>query len=136
MGRPTSLQLSSADRPVAARCDCDNENLKLAICGGATCLVKEALALDDGDGKSAGAHVSLQLNSNDAPVILRRGAGSALGAGNLVLLVCGDSSCSTGNTATVINGGDGGVTGVFTSLQLNGDGNPVISHFDLTSGPL
>jgi len=71
-----------------------------------------------------GGQTSIAIGTDNLPVI------SYFDATNLDLKVvhCGNTSCSAGNTITTVD--STGDVGLYTSIAIGTDGNPVISYFD------
>lgn len=130
VGRFTSLQLR-ADAPVVAYFDQNaGGRLMYVRCIDATCgAVAAPVALDD-PANLLGSLASLQLNASGNAVVSYYDDFN----GDLKLATCGDVDCSTVTTAVLDGGGVN--SGLFSSLQLAGGVNPVISHFDQTNGVL
>jgi len=129
VGSDTSLALNSITGfPVISYYDATNGDLKIAICGDATCATK-ALKKVDTTG-NVGKYTSLVLNSDNIPVISYLDVAN----GHLKVAVCGNTECTSGNAITTVD--DAGDVGYYTSLALNTSGYPVISYYDNTNGDL
>ncbi len=130
VGRNTSLALDNNGNPVISYYDFTNGDLKLAVCGNTTCTTGNTIATVDSSGNS-GQHSSLKLTNSGVPVISYY---EAVG-GDLKLAVCGNATCTSGNTITGVDTvWDVGNYG--TSLVINSNGNPSISYSDLTNNRL
>jgi hypothetical protein len=109
-----------------------------------TVSIREKSYISSADLPDIGQHASIALNNVGNPVIAyydasRNPPGSTavpLGNGDLKLMVCGNPTCSTGNTVTVVDRGRiyTDDTGRGVSLALDSRGFPAISYFDRGSG--
>lgn len=106
--------------------------------------LREKGYISSSDLPDIGRYASIALNSAGNPVIAYYDAsknppGSTsvpLGNGDLKLMVCGNATCSTGNTVTVVDRGRiyTDDTGKGASLALDSRGFPAISYFDRGTG--
>jgi LPXTG-site transpeptidase (sortase) family protein len=129
MGRHTSLVLNSSGFPVIAYHDTTNRDLKVAVCGNATCTTNNIITTVDPSGE-VGLQPSMVLNSSGFPVI------SYDGNSDLKLAVCGNATCTTNNIITTVDPiGNLGLI-ISSSLSLNSSGFPVISYDDPSNGNL
>jgi hypothetical protein len=119
----TSLELNSSGFPVISYNDQTNGDLKLAVCGNPTCTSGNTITIVDDIG-NVGSWGSLALNSSGFPVISYIDEANS----DLKLVVCGNATCTSGNTITTVD--SAGYVGLFTSLKLNMNGYPVISYWD------
>jgi len=123
MGYYSSLALDSSGNPVISYEDSILGELKLVHCGNATCSSGNTFQILDSDG-IAGRYNSLALDSSGNPVV----SYYEIAREDLKLAKCGNPTCSSGTTIqTVDSTGD---VGQYTSLKLDGSGNPVISYYD------
>jgi LPXTG-site transpeptidase (sortase) family protein len=129
VGYATSLALNSSGFPVISYSAYTIGDLKVAVCGNATCSSGNTLTTVDSIG-NVGYATSLALNSSDFPIIGYKDNTNQ----NLKIAVCGDATCSAGNTLTTVD--NTGAGGQYTSLVLNSSGIPVVSYFDYTNGAL
>ena len=130
VGLYTSLQLNNDGFPVISYYDVGHGALKLAVCDDSNCANPTRNVVDDGGGNDVGQYTSLQLNDGK-PVISYFDATDNV----LKLAVCDEVDCSGPIATRVVDDGGGGVNNVgsYTSLQINGNGDPVISYYDSTN---
>lgn len=126
-----SMQQDINGNPVVAYYDELNGRLVVVHCNDNDCAgSNESLqTVDDGLGLFAFQHISMRLDSNGFPVISYQKAGAT---STLKVAHCGDANCSAGNV--VNTPASTGVTGLFTSLALDGNGHPVVSYYNSTAG--
>jgi hypothetical protein len=134
LGQFTSLALDNAGYPVVAYHDAANGGrLKVLRCTTPGCTSNSTIFVSDAG--SVGQFTSLHLNGLNNPVISYYDVGN----GNLKVQHCSSPACITApdgsgsppsaeiNTHNV---------GQFTSLRMDGSGNPVISYYDENSTAL
>ena len=129
VGRFTSLVLDSSGNPVVAYLDLVGNALHLNIlhCNDPDCDgTGEAISSPDLD-NTAGSHTSLALDGSGNPVVSYRRSG----VDDLKLLHCDDPNCGgvLGSESVTVPD-HGGFPGLYTSLELDTTGAPVISHYD------
>jgi hypothetical protein len=106
--------------------------------------LREKGSINPSDLPDIGKYASIALNSVGNPVIAYYDADrndpshptGPLGNGDLKVMVCGNATCSAGNTVTVVDRGRiyTDDAGKGASLALDNRGFPVISYFDRGSG--
>jgi LPXTG-site transpeptidase (sortase) family protein len=129
VGQYSSLVLNSSGNPVISYYEWDSRDLKLAVCGNSTCTSGNIISTVDSLG-DVGRYTSVAINSSGNPVISYYDATN----GDLKLAICGNATCSSGNTVIPLDWTDD--VGWYTSLVLNSSGNPMISYFDATNDDL
>lgn len=129
VGRYPSLLLSN-DNPVVSYLDLANGKLKILRCGNAMCTSGNTTASVAGVSGVTGYFSSLMLDSNNIPIV----SFYNLTNHDLNVLHCGNTTCTSNNSIVVpdING----QVGLYTSLKLDANNNPVVSYYDATNGDL
>ena len=133
-GRYTSIAIGTDGNPVISYWDNSDgsSELNVAHCGDADCAGNtnaNTITTVDSAGFT-GFFTSIAIGTDNNPVI------SYFDTTNDDLKVahCGNTSCSTGNSITIVDSTD--AVGEFTSIAIGADGNPVISYFDATNDDL
>jgi trimeric autotransporter adhesin len=129
VGYYSSLQLTAAGNPVVSYHDGSNSDLKLAVCGDATCASTPTIRTLASSG-NVGLSTSLQLTAAGHPVVSFYDDTND----DLKVALCLDSTCTAAPIIRTLD--SNGTVGTFTSLQLTAAGNPVVSYFDFTNGNL
>lgn len=130
VGRYPSLVFDSSGKPAVSYLDLTNGNLKVLRCGNATCSAGNTIAAISGNG-IVGYFASLVLDASNNPAVSYYDKAK----GKLNILRCGNATCTSGNTIIAPDAALGNV-GLYTSLKLDANGNPVVSYFDASNGDL
>jgi len=80
---------------------------------------------------NVGEHTSIAIGTDNLPVISYYDNTND----DLKVVHCGNASCSSGNTITTVDSSADDV-GLFTSIEIGSDNNPVISYRDNTNSGL
>ncbi len=133
VGTQTSIVLDNLGLPVVSYRDSTNLDLKVLHCTGrANCRGRKSISSPDAAG-SVGLYTSLVLDGGGNPVVSY--SSSSIGNLHLKVLHCNDSNCAGGDES-IESLDTGGNVGSYTSLVLDGGGNPVVSYFDFTNKDL
>ncbi len=125
VGTNTALALDKNFLPVIAYYDTANGQLKLTHCNDRECAGNnEPMVTVDGEG-DVGADASLALDASGNPVVSYFDRTN----GQLKVAHCNDADCSGGGES-IVAVDHTGTAGVFTSLELDAAGNPVVSYHD------
>jgi hypothetical protein len=129
-GQYTSIALDSLGAPVVSHYDPTTADLKIVHCGTPSCASSNSLTSPDTT-NNVGKYTSIKLDADGKPVVSYHDETVF----DLKVLHCGDANCTSGSGNTIqlpdsAPGGPGN-TGLGTSLALDGNGYPVISHFSV-----
>jgi len=128
-GEWTSIAIGSDNNPVISYYDFTSGDLNLAHCGNTSCSAGNTITAVDSSG-DVGLYTSIAIGTDGNPVISYwDGDNSALKVAH-----CGNTLCSAGNSITTVDSAN--VVGLYTSIAIGTDDNPVISYFEETNGNL
>ncbi len=132
VGEYTSLAIGTDGNPVVSYFDRTNRDLKVAKCATPTCTGPAAItAVDTVD--DVGRYTSLAIGTDGNPVVSYYDNTN----GDLKVAKCANPACTGAATlAAVDNVVPFGFVGLYTSVAIGTDGNPVISYYDSTNGDL
>jgi hypothetical protein len=121
-GGNTTLAVDTAGNPIYSypHVDTRHAEQRLMHCGNGTC--RSGNSFSEIDPKAADQS-SLVLNAEGDPVIAYQSGG------NLIVFVCGDANCTSGNTRTVADTTEN--SGIWPSIQLDAQQNPVVAYVRL-----
>jgi len=131
VGQSTSIAIGTDGNPVISYWDVTNFDLKVAHCGNASCSAGNNVITVDNSTDIVGQWSSIAIGTDNNPVI-----SYSDGTNNdLKVIHCGNASCSFNNTITTVDNSTDNV-GLYTSIAIGADDNPVISYYDQTNGDL
>ncbi|MEX2159015.1 MAG: flexitail domain-containing putative surface protein [Dehalococcoidia bacterium] len=124
VGMYTSLALDGDGYPVVAYYDQTNAALKVLHCNDADCAGDDESITTPDPGAGEGAYASLALDSSGYPVVSYHDETSR----DLKVLHCNDADCAAGDES-ITSPDTEAETGIWTSLQLDASGYPVVAFF-------
>lgn len=129
-----SVVLGESGNPIVSFYDIDSGDLRLLICDDHVCSGNESRNVAELDTEAdVGAYNSLALNQQGNPVLSYHDSTN----GKLKMAFCEDSACGSFRIDSVgTEGESGAVWGLFSSLVLDENGQPVVSFYDATNGDL
>lgn len=119
----TSLRFDSQNRPVVSYYDHSSNQLKLAVCDDPECT---SVSVNFVQNTVGGEHAALQLTIDNHPVISYIGIA---GQDPAQLAICHNVYCT--NT-TIVNIDTDTQHVLYTSVQVDGNGYPLMSYYDLS----
>jgi hypothetical protein len=125
-GQYTSIALDALGNPVVSHYDPSTGDLKTVHCSTPSCGSANVLASPDTT-NDVGQYSSLRLDASGHPVVSYFDAT----LGDLKVLHCGNSDCTSGNTIRSPDSSPLYRTGHYSSLALDASGNPVVSYFEV-----
>lgn len=133
VGSSLSIILDSNSYPVVSYYDATNTALKIVHCGNANCSSGNTINTIDDNG-NVGSFSTIRLDSNGYPVITYYDTTNTA----VKLVHCNDVHCSGANESivTLVNTEDDRVRQGSKSLQLDGNGYPMVVFYDATNGDL
>lgn len=130
VGSDTSLAIGTDGLPIVSYVDVTNGDLKILHCGNAACTSGNEINVGDIGPVGVDTDTSIAVGSDGLPVV----SYYDFNGGDLMILHCGNATCSSGNTATPVD--TDWWVGEFSSLAIGTDGFPVVSYRDGTNGDL
>jgi fructose-specific phosphotransferase system component IIB len=131
VGFRASLVIGVTGNPVIAHMDRANEDLELYVCDDPACSSGTNVELETTG--SLGWDPAITISDNGYPVISHTRWNWDEADGDLELYVCDNLACSSGTNVTLVTTGS---VGVFSSITIGDDGNPVIAHQEYAKGDL
>jgi hypothetical protein len=131
-GSNPSLVLDEFGHPVVAfieEVDANTQELRVLHCGSADCTSGNTLSAPDATNLRDTIAVEIVLDSSGNPTVSYYDGDVGVGPpfdGNLRLLTCGDSDCSTGNSIAVPDGP--GDVAWQLALALDASDNPIVAY--------
>jgi fructose-specific phosphotransferase system component IIB len=126
-----SLVIGVTGNPVISHMDRANEDLELYVCDDPACSSGANVTLETIG--SVGWDPAVTISDNGNPVISHGRWDWDEVDGDLELYVCDNPACSSGTNVTLVTTGS---VGVFSSITIGDDGNPVIAHQEYAKGDL
>jgi len=129
VGRYTSIAIGTDNNPVISYYDSTNGDLKVLHCGNISCSSGNTVTTVD-SADDLGRHTSIAIGTDNNPVISYYDATNS----DLKVAQCNNISCSVIGLITTVDSADD--VGLYTSIAIGTDNNPVISYLDITNSDL
>ena len=126
-GQYSSITIGPDGNPIISHANTDG-NLKVAACTNPTCTNTPTITTIDTDGSVASTSITIGVDGN--PIISYYDATN----GDLKVAACTNPTCTDTPTFTTVD--NTGNVGLFASITIGPDGNPIISYYDFTNGSL
>jgi hypothetical protein len=129
VGAYTSIAIGTNGNPIISYFDQDNSALKVTACNNPTCTTSTNTTIDsNGD---VGYFTSIAIGTNGNPIISYYDQTN----NDLKIAVCNNPTCEAlggapAATNTTID--STGIVGLYTSITIGTNGNPIISYWDVT----
>jgi len=133
VGYFTSITIGTNGNPIISYTDATNFDLKVAACNNPTCTTSTNTTIDSNG--SVGAYTSIAIGTNGNPIISYYDGTN----GDLKIAACNNPTCigaTEGDRSTNTTIDNAGNVGLFTSIAIGTNGNPIISYHDYTNGDL
>lgn len=130
VGQNTSIAIGTDGNPVISYRDLSNGHVKVLHCTNITCTDPFSItSVDTGAGGGGlGAETSLAIGSDNNPVV----AYMMRPDQDLRVVHCLNVSCTSADSPITIE--SSGPVGLFPSVAIGADGNPIVSYHDNNSG--
>jgi len=126
VGRNSAIAINLNNLPVISYIDASNFDLKFLRCGDEACTSGNSIIMLDTAG-GTGYGTSITVGSDNQPAI----SYGEMNVGALKVAKCGNASCSSGNTLTIVDTNP--LSGYSSSIKPQENGRPVISYYDNTN---
>ncbi len=130
VGSDSSLAIGTDGYPVISYRDVTAGSLKVVKCGNPACTSGNIITTVYDTTNSVGLYSSIAIGTDGIPVISHLDTD----ANDLYVTKCGNTSCTSGNTNTLVESTNS--VGHYSAIAIGTDGYPVISHFNDTSDDL
>ena len=133
VGSFTSLAIGNDGKPIISYYDLDNADLKVVQCTNPTCNFSDnswydGLVLDDDD--NVGRYASIATGNDGNPIVSYYDFTNK----DLKVVHCTNASCFSQDSPIILD--ETGIVGLYTSIAIGNDGNPIISYYDLDNADL
>ena len=129
VGLLNSITIGTDGNPVMSYYDLSNQDLKVLKCSSPSCSSSNTVVTLDSAG-NVGEYTSIAIGTDGNPVMSYFDATN----GKLKVIKCSSPSCSSSNTPITLDSASNG--GLYTSIVIGTDGNPVMSYYDSSNGDL
>src|SRR3989344_5575502 len=130
VGSYNDIAVGSDGLPVIAYFEDTNNFLRVLKCANSSCSsIASSVDVDATGG--IGHYASITIGADGLPIISYKDQGQS----DLKVIKCGNLGCTSGNTTTLVENGDGSTHtyGEHSDIAILPDGRPVISQYDNSS---
>jgi hypothetical protein len=127
----TSITVGTNGNPIISYHDSTNDDLKIAACNNPTCTTSTNTTIDSTG--TVGYYNSITIGTNGNPIISYYDEDYDEDNSALKVAACNNSTCTTSTNTTIDSTG---IVGLYTSITIGTNGNPIISYFDQDNSAL
>ena len=128
VGTYSSITIGANGNPIISYLNAVTGDLKVAACNSPTCTASNNFTIDSSF--DIGSSTSITIGANGNPIISYTDETNS----DLKVAACKNPTCTESDNYTIDS--STGTVGYHNSITIGTNGNPIISHYDITNGDL